>query len=76
MRLAVLLLAALVGCTSVDERLVQDCRARGFVDGTAAMSDCVQRLADMARAERPPGIPPTFGGRIGCYPSWRSGVVC
>ena len=75
--LALLILAAaLAACTSLDEQLAQQCRDRGITDGTAAMSDCVQRLATQANAARPPTVPPTFGGRVGCYPSKNSGVVC
>ena len=76
-RLALLILAAaLAACTSMDQQLAQQCRDRGVADGTAAMDDCVQRLAAQANATRPPGVPPTFGGSVGCYPSAYSGVVC
>ena len=76
-RLALLILAvALAACTTPDQQMAQQCRDRGVVDGTAAMDDCVQRMAAAAKAARSPGVPPTFGGKIGCYPSWNTGVVC
>ena len=73
-RLALLLLTAASACTSVDERRVQLCRNQGIADGTPAMRDCVRRLAAQAEAAQPPAIPPTFGGKVGCYPS--RGVTC
>jgi hypothetical protein len=76
-RLALLILgAALAACTSLDKQFAQQCRDRGVGDGTAAMDECVQRLAVAANAARPSTVPPTFGGRVGCYPSWNTGVVC
>ena len=71
-----ILAAALAACTSLDQRMAQQCRDQGAADGTAAMDDCVQRLAAAASATRPPTVPPTFGGNVGCYPSAYSGVVC
>jgi hypothetical protein len=70
------LAAALAACTTLDQQLAQQCRDRGIADNTPEMSDCVQRLATQANAARPPTVPPTFGGRVGCYPSKNSGVVC
>ena len=76
-RLALLILVvALAACTSLDKQFAQQCRDRGVADGTAAMDDCVQRLAVAANAARPSTVPPTFGGNVGCYPSWNTGVVC
>jgi hypothetical protein len=71
-----ILAATLAARTSLDEQMAQACRDLGFADGTAAMTDRVQRLTVRAWAERRPAVPPTFGGNPGCFPSRDSGVAC
>ena len=71
-----ILAATLAACTSLNDQMMQACRDLGVADGTAAMTDCVQRLTVRAWAERPPAVPPTFGANPGCFPSRNSGVAC
>ena len=71
----VCLAAPLAACTTTPEqRFAQDCRGRGYLEGSPGMARCVEderKDAQKAAAQMPTGsryIPPSFQGTgPGCY---------